>query len=136
MRITTNQLRRNRLWIIAGGSALLVVLLAAGVWRWRQGTALTAQASAPLRFSGEAAVAQLKQDGSYNSLVAAMSAARYQITPDGEQWAAENPVLATGGLGGTRRRVGPADRPDHRVRRSPALAARRGPAPGCPGWRP
>ncbi|MFN8000664.1 MAG: putative Ig domain-containing protein [Acidobacteriota bacterium] len=92
MRITTNQLRRNRLWIIAGGSALLVVLLAAGVWRWRQGTALTAQASAPLRFSGEAAVAQLKQDGSYNSLVAAMSAARYQITPDGEQWAAENPV--------------------------------------------
>ncbi|MFN0112380.1 MAG: putative Ig domain-containing protein, partial [Blastocatellia bacterium] len=69
-------------------AASIALAIAAGVFIWQHKATPGTQATT---LKGEAAVEQLKKDGSYNSLAAAVTAARYQISRQGDGFLADNP---------------------------------------------
>jgi hypothetical protein len=79
-------------WFVAALAACL-----AGAW-WRASSPVAAQTTRPAALQGEAALAQLKKDGQYDSLQAAMQQARYTVrraerTPlHRAAWHAPNPA--------------------------------------------
>ncbi|MBI3426641.1 MAG: putative Ig domain-containing protein, partial [Acidobacteria bacterium] len=84
---TIHQFKFKPIQFITISGLLLSVCLAA----------LLLRPSAPATLSnntlhGAAAVEQLKQDGSYDSLNAALNATRYQVNQTGSAWRAENPA--------------------------------------------
>ena len=90
MRDTVFQQRPNRK-LITGFllTALFAVAIVAGISGWRRSAKPETDSGL---ITGETAVEQLKKDGSYNSLAAAMDAARYQINQKDDQWLADNPA--------------------------------------------
>ena len=83
---TIHRFNLRRLQFISGSLLLSMCLLAL----WLRASVPTAPADSALHDA--AAVEQLKQDGSYSSLAAAMNAARYHLNPQGSTWEARNPA--------------------------------------------
>ncbi len=92
MRNTGFQLRpKGNLVTVFWLTAFVVASLVAGALGWRQSASSSLQSS-PGSLSGEAAVEQLKKDGSYDSLAAAVAASQYRINRKDRDWQAENPA--------------------------------------------
>ena len=83
------QRRKGKLIAVFLLTALFAASVVVGVSGWRRFSTLDANSSS---VTGETAIEQLKHDGSYNSLAAAMAAAQYQINQQGNRWLAGNPA--------------------------------------------